>query len=214
MIISVHIPKTGGSSFRYLLTKHFDQKVLLDYDDRPMSHSENKRLDMARSYDPKIDFELAQYECVHGHFLPLKYKGLLGDSTFITWLRHPVERHLSRYYHYVRKQERLNNEVLSPQAFCEKPEFQNIYAKYFTDFALDNFDFIGITERYQESLEALSTKLSIPLPVEYADKNSNAQKPLGHYYEITDEFRKYLTSLNSLDMEIYAEAVAANGLSV
>ena len=37
MIISVHLPKTAGSSFKASLIQYFDQKVLLDYDDFPIN---------------------------------------------------------------------------------------------------------------------------------------------------------------------------------
>ena len=47
MLISVHIPKTGGTSFGAMLARHFGPRLLRDYDDRPLSHGGLARLSMA-----------------------------------------------------------------------------------------------------------------------------------------------------------------------
>jgi hypothetical protein len=36
-IISVHIPKTAGSSFKKILEAYFEDKILFDYEDTPIN---------------------------------------------------------------------------------------------------------------------------------------------------------------------------------
>ena len=43
ILVSVHLPKTAGSSFREVLKGHFGEKMLLDYGDMPINTPREKR---------------------------------------------------------------------------------------------------------------------------------------------------------------------------
>lgn len=43
MIVSVHIPKAGGTSFRELLQKEYGSGLMLDCDDKPLVHGDFAR---------------------------------------------------------------------------------------------------------------------------------------------------------------------------
>ena len=106
MLISVHLPKTAGSSFATSLNNHFGEShYRADYNDWPINTPKTKR-----RYQAIKDFFLNQkrdfsgIECIHGHFLPLKYLGLRNDSDtkYITWMRDPIQRMASHYHFWKR----------------------------------------------------------------------------------------------------------------
>ncbi|MCI0494505.1 hypothetical protein L0Z72_05825, partial [candidate division KSB1 bacterium] len=83
------------------LEGHYGEKLLRDYSDYPMNtpvYERNKQALQANFADMQ---KLNGIECIHGHFLPVKYLLLSveKDVTFITWLRNPVEMLVS-FYHF------------------------------------------------------------------------------------------------------------------
>ena len=162
MLVSVHIPKTGGSSFKYILEQHFQNNLRVDYSDRVMKYSREENLKSALTFNAKGKFPAAPTACIHGHFLATKYKDI-PEARFCTWLRDPVERIVSRYYHALKSRERLgvknkDNEAFPTclEEFIKVEQFQNIYARYLQNMSLTQFDFIGITENYDECLRLFS----------------------------------------------------------
>ena len=77
MVVSVHIPKCGGSSFRVVLDEVYDKKLLLEY-----SASREEQISNAKS----IDDETA---CIHGHLLFEAYEQIMGDASSLPGLGIP-----------------------------------------------------------------------------------------------------------------------------
>ena len=102
MLISVHLPKTAGTSFERSLRQHFGAQLERRYADKPLHHHPLRRnLRAAREgLCGRRRQEAASPACVHGHFLPLSYRHLArrADVRFVTWLREPIDRLLSHYH--------------------------------------------------------------------------------------------------------------------
>ncbi len=217
MIISVHIPKTGGSSFRTLLENHFKDKLLLDYADTPFEHNNFIRnssafLKMFKQAD------LSNYDCIHGHFLPIKYF-LVRDKTTAIWLREPVEMVVSLYYYIKRKVDPNKKKVkkhikdinISLEDFCKIEHFHNIYAKYLWGMPLKKFNFIGITENYEQNLKLFEKCCNIDLKSSLIIENVNPEKnSLEERYNISKKLHKQICEFNYKDIEIYKKAIELN----
>jgi hypothetical protein len=166
-LISLHLPKTAGSSFSKSLQDRFGNAFLADYDDAGISKPEYERNERALHSAIEIAKRgLGNVECVHGHFLPIKYLllGTLEEVKFVTWMRDPVERMIS-HYNYWQRTYRLDTLPHHKQAieerwtleqFCLSPRFRNIYCQYLWAFPFRRFDFIGITEHYENDLAYFS----------------------------------------------------------
>jgi len=105
MLISLHLPKTAGSSFKMTWQDYYKDKVQFDYVDLPLQTKKSLRqCSAAYAFTQNIFTKHSEIECIHGHFLPVKYKALAvrNDVIFITWMRNPVERLLSHYYFWIR----------------------------------------------------------------------------------------------------------------
>ncbi|PIE40563.1 MAG: hypothetical protein CSA51_00120 [Gammaproteobacteria bacterium] len=164
LLISVHMPKTGGLSFRAMLEQHYGEAFKHDYQDYPLAHAPKAR--HRHVYSEALAQSVAAsrgVNCIHGHFLPAKYL-LLADErpcTFVTWLRHPVERLLSHYDYWQRVyeqgsplvsplHERVISEKWSLEAFCLAPELANVYSAFLWGFPVSRLNFVGITEFFAE----------------------------------------------------------------
>lgn len=216
MLISVHIPKTGGSSLKHGLHLHFGDSLRLDYADRPLAHSPFVRNMRAWAASFGTPYTLAGANCVHGHFLPKKYSRV-PDATFITWLRDSVERLVSRYHFAKRAWDSGSHEINDRQllrliverkgefpsldCFAALEKFRNTYAKYFWRFDMERFAFIGITEDWETSIRRLAEVSGVLLDAQTA-LNRNPERE-SKAYEIDSRLRRRVTACNELDVQLY-----------
>src|SRR5690349_11399388 len=103
MIISIHIPKTAGTTFRYLLLDIYKNKLIEDYpeefiqeyqdvsDTEYFLHKDIFTLHPFSKFNRKVWKYLFTQECIYGHFEFARY-AQVPNSQFITWLREPVQR--------------------------------------------------------------------------------------------------------------------------
>lgn len=224
MIISVHMPKCGGSSFKELLDRQFQRRVLED-NDYPIHKSFAERTGEAERAAKWIEFTdkyLLRYnftECIHGHFLPYKYHYFHGkkDTVFVTWLRDPIERLGSHYYFWKRTYSPWNPKPLhkkvikenwSLEKFAFSEEIQNIYSKFLWNFPVENFDFIGITEFFEEDLTYFGNRyLDLNRNVTIPEKNVNPERSKKYFDD--EKLIQDLRDFHSRDYEIYNYALQA-----
>lgn len=216
MIVSVHLPKTAGTSFATALEQIFGESLYRDYADLPLNtpHYKRNRAALKKSLaNARKNFR--KVECIHGHFLPLKYL-LLSDKrdiTFVTWMREPVERALSHYHFWKRSpnpkklpplRRRMIEEKWSLERFCLGPELRDIYTQFLFGFKLDYFSFIGITEFYSEDLSFFSKHF---LNSSLEPERLNVGSAAGNAYQISGSLRSEIEQFHSRDMELYERAL-------
>ena len=219
MLISVHLPKTAGASLRAALEEHFGDRLLWDYGDYPVNAStfgRNTRALRDCFKNARGGSELQQFACIHGHFMPVKYRLLPMQSKkrYVTWMRDPIERLASHYYYWVehyehevvgKLQRRVLDENWSLERFCLGPELRNIYSKFLFFFPLADFDFIGITEFYDTDMEYFSRNiLDVDLPVKRVNVNP-LRKKTAYVEDLL--LRKKIERHHAADMTLYRRAL-------
>jgi hypothetical protein len=217
MLISMHLPKTAGNSFLKALERKYGQNLYKDYDDMQkiqkfLAGDNNKHELLATPFSESSHLP----ECIHGHFLAAKFLPYRqrNDAKFITWLREPVQRLISHYNFFRRSYDpatagplfrKVIEENWSLEAFCLSDEFRNIYSKYITDFSFNNFDFVGVTEFYDEDLRFLSENI---LSFNLIPYKLNSAEPVRLNDTVIDPgFRKEIELFHSLDMDLYKQAL-------
>jgi len=197
---------------------HFGTALQSVYDDMPLNTPtyERNRGALSASLDIAESATFAGIDCIHGHFLPLKYLllSVRTDIEFITWLREPVERLLSHYYYWQRVYDpltapslhrRVVEEEWSLERFCLSPELRNLYGQFFWGFPLENFDFIGITEFFEEDLRYFSrTYLNTTLEAH----SENVGEKQGGKYLVEEGLRARIEEYHTHDVALYARAMA------
>lgn len=217
MMVSVHLPKTAGVSFRATLEKSFGARLQQDYGDRPLHKGSFERNLLSVEAATKLyTMNLDEVACVHGHFLPVKYL-LLRDrtaTTFVTWMRHPVDRVVSHYEFWKREynattagplHKRVITEGWSLTEFCLSEEIRNLYGKFLWAFPIEYFDFIGIVESYEDDHRFFVTNY---LQTSTATERLNTAPSRDHIVELDRGFRKEVEAFHEADMRLYAIALA------
>lgn len=216
MLISVHLPKTAGTSFEYELEHSLGDKLLKDYSLGIVKNSALNNNKLALELSANIRYsKYENIDCIHGHFFPLKY--LMLDKyinvKFITWMRHPVDRYFSHFY-YLKNNFTLEqtegihylmiDEDWSFERFVFEPEFQNLYSQFLWGFPLEYFDFIGITEFYTEDRLAFSKKYGMSFKKNELKMN---QRKSSNNVVITQELRTKIEKFHAKDMDLYYRAL-------
>ena len=218
MLISVHIPKTAGSTYQKHLRSIFGKNICYDFTDQydfvdpasptmlmrilRMLHAAKRGRASIRDTD----------ECITGHFRASKYYALYPDAKLVTWVRDPVERVISHYYHWLRHPtrrhsvcHRLHKENLSLVQFAEIPEMRNLQFRYLDGINVEEFWFVGVQEYFDEMMPLFYKQMRLPnqfFPAENVNKKNASDK-----YSIDMETKKYIRELNSKDQELYLFAL-------
>lgn len=218
MIISVHVPKTAGISMLTAWEEAFPERVLRDYANE---FGAADRYETAADVAAHKEQIAERYDVVHGHFHADKYEAF-PDETWVIFLRDPVRRLLSLHEQMRRRLER-GRSLPSPEreaavwAVNDDPgrvlEFastfsppQGVYRRFVGTRGVDGFDVVGITERYQRSLELVEAAVGRPLAVH--DKNTSEPTALVRYVDETPAVRAELESALQADYDIYRQALA------
>lgn len=208
-VISQHIPKTAGTSFRNILKSAYGSGKVVRFDiNEEKEIRMNERLFNSRKIPSNI-------EVLHGHFSMNDLENLLTvpyNAFRITWVRDPVERVISNYYylserlrHYLNEEKR-NLNILSKMErslieYASAEINRNRMSKFLTG-GLSDFDFVGVTGFFHEDLEQLAGKLGWNHYVSFrhnptADKGRN----------IDEETKSEILRLNHEDDILYKEAL-------
>ncbi|MDC7787411.1 sulfotransferase family 2 domain-containing protein [Rhodoplanes sp. TEM] len=169
-LLSVHVPKCAGTSFRAWLESVFPgPQLLLDYDDRPIDPSSPMNTATAAFLAACHARPLAaSVRAVHGHFWIRKYDHVLAARR-ITVLRHPLARTLSHYYFWLETpphghalHDRVLGERMTLLDFAALPQMRWFYRDhFFRDVDMATFDFIGDVDRLAEDIERLERLLGV-----------------------------------------------------
>ena len=182
VILSIHIPKTAGTSFQNALQEAYGDRVLMDYgNDKPLSWLANhkKRRWATRWRAWRERRRLARdYDVIHGHYAPNKYFHL-RDKKLAAFFRDPVEQSLS-LYEFVRRDQNPDTESYSAVClqnvgfveFLSLPNYRFIYRKYLSGRSPATLDFVGLTEDYEESLELFRRIFGVELKYHEDRKNT------------------------------------------
>lgn len=196
MIFSIHIPKSGGTTFKEYLSQCFPGKVAFDY-----QRDKNKTIE-----------ELSEDTvALHGHFKSNHYKEYFTNARYITWLRNPTQIPISMYYYFLRSPDMENkycaqlyeqNQTLEEFVLSRKD--WNLATKFIDGKPLRDFDFVGIVEEYDTSIQIFNKIFNIDKEIAVELKNQNKSKP-SKKYDIDPLLQKEIELYCMEDMRLYQE---------
>ncbi len=189
--IFLHVIKCGGSSFNKMCLQTFGKMVVRDRSYRKnrrrgiIKFTDRMEKSIPERFDPNFSI------CVAGHFTAYKYMHLKWPM--ITFLRDPVDRVISHYSMWRRGKPGRTESI-----FWFNGWFPNHMQFVVKDHKL--FNFIGITERYDESVAIIERMFDFKFknPKVYLNKTPEKFK-----LKPNNRTRRVLEDINNQDRELY-----------
>jgi Sulfotransferase family len=201
MIISVHVPKCAGTSFRSVLGDVCGARIWYNYG--TIFSRDQARPELV---PPGVNF-------IHGHFLADAFDDLYPGSRLVTWVRHPVERLVSNYRHFLRTPDMrddccraLHERKLSLCEFADLDWMQNEASRYLAGKPVEDFEFIGVSERFGESVSQFCETFGFREPAKIPHENANPGR-MSERYELTRAEWEHILRRNSADLAWYNKAM-------
>ncbi len=208
MIVFVHIEKAAGTTLNHILRCNFP---LAHYDVRPFSE---KSRNVFLPEDLKLVLKINPFtRSISGHairpFVPLD--SVTDDLKYITVLREPVQRYISRFYYLKKK----FYPKLTFQDFINDPTTFNFQTKKIAGsddaeraitILKDKFFLVGLTEEFDTFLLLLQHKL-LPFKFNPCYKPQNTAANKKQYNELRHslltKFGDMIKERNSSDIKLY-----------
>lgn len=225
--VFIHIPKTAGATVTGIIKRQYKPfyPFPLDAPKYRFHFVRNpQELDaFGQWYDslpPRIRHHLP---FIYGHMM-FQYdieRFLNRPCRYFTFVRDPVERTLSHYYFYLRATNTADAPRVSLEAFAHRGDMKNYQTRWLTsaagfqgspqqmlEAAIDNlenrFFFVGITERFDESILMLQNLLHWKTPY-YFKVNEAKMRPRRD--QIPPETLEQIKACNTLDQQLYEYAL-------
>ena len=204
LYVSVHIPKTGGSSFRQILERKFGDRL-------------------QRAYDKSEGWPtVPNPACIHGHGALTDFADVIcahENVRWMTFLRDPLLSAISHYFYIKRHSGQTTGVTFQdrgletwlthtePFRWPDPPRYNHDrYSKWFEQRPLAKYNFVGLTEQFDESLLLLYREFQWD-PLYYTSENVGGYDPPDLSDDVITRFRE----LNAGDYAIYAQAVERFG---
>jgi hypothetical protein len=216
--IFLHIPKTGGTSFRSVVEQIYPNGRCMS-----VYSLETAALEEARA-------RVGETSAVYGHLFYGIHKILGVGPRYVTFVRDPVERVISFYRHQARDDHseyfeaiadgmtlldllesdtchQINNHMVRIVSGYEGSEpFQDDQVLRRAVANLEDFECLGIAERMNESVAVIAQRLGWDrIPVVPRLNTS----PSGEVFRLDRPTRNAILSRNALDLRFYARVAAA-----
>ena len=204
MMVFLHIPKTGGTTFQFILensfgifhchTGHIRKKVFGQAD-----------LEFTRKIFPGL-------RSVAGENIINPLGLSIPDPFYMTFLREPVARVFSHYQDSVLRD---NNRMTFEASLRTDEELENLHVKLMAggrDLAkakrfLETCGFVGLTEKFDLSLHVLERLSPHPLNLNYKRKVVARDNTIKKGLEADGRLVEMAKEYNRLDLELYSFAV-------
>jgi hypothetical protein len=181
--IFVHVPKTAGTSFIKTLDQKYGDFTCRDYGGKS---SKKNHID-------RRGFE--NCDIIYGHFKSDKYKHL--NRPQISIIREPTERVISEYFFKKYKTKNIIDYLMRKKEVSRpKIIYDNVIHEYIQD--INRFKFIGLTERFDETIQRFNKILGINLPKTSFHSKRNPNKK-----RVSKEERQFIKNFCKKDYEIY-----------
>lgn len=202
-LISIHIPKTAGTSFYHCLQCVYGPDISISYkrrDVQPLLHN------------GQIPAMAVQHlRAIHGHFKYREVRQLhhATQAKVICWLRDPVARVISNFRFfkaglnnpqrnppdYKRNKHRIDEDLIT---YARRPENRNRMSDFLAGIAPEELFFVGRQSHYTDDLQRLRQLLGWPAVQPVSLNRSAVAEPT---IEVTE--LEAIRALNPLDVALW-----------
>lgn len=213
MILSIHIPKTAGQSFRLRLESTFASRALADYGDWVGVDTPDavaRRECRMEEMWARRDKLLRDYDVIHGHFIADKYIGLFPTTEFAAFFRDPYQQAISHYQYALRHPEidhpaikLIHGTRMGILEFIAA--FPNIQSRFLGSLAVEDLAMVALFEQYERGVALFEAVFGCKLPPQTSCENVNPDRQ-GDAYPIDAAVRKAVDVHRAGDLDAYRRA--------
>ncbi len=198
ILLFVHVPKTGGTSFRKSLESQGQAKLLCNYGRAPDSSPELLRNlnDDGTIRDESI-FDPDRLNVICGHVPFRKYARCVELRNVLAILRNPVERVVSEYQHTVRHYDKAAKFA----EFLAMPGQINKQSRMLDGMDPTGGSLIGLTSHYDCFLKLVKKRFAISIETSALNRASNIEHAKRLTIPVDDINRAY--ELNHKDLALF-----------
>lgn len=202
----LHIPKTGGTTLFDILTRYFAPEEVLS-------------IEKPDQIDRDLREQLASARLIRAHMGYEFYQYAARPPIYLTMLRDPVQRVVSNYA-AMRRPTKQRPQIYAGtlEEFIDEPARMNVQAHHIAGSRqslrqaspetvlsvgkahLHSFPFVGITERFDDSLQLLVYMMGWDYPTEYQSRNISGQKEKP---DVTPDLHDRILQNNQIDVQVY-----------
>lgn len=213
-ICFIHIERAGGTTLHHLLHYNYPFYITLS----PWYYWTNESGNHLTKEELKGLLKILPFTNGIGGHTTRTYacyeKVIKKPIFYFTFLREPISRYIS-HLNYQRQKMNIDWNV---KDFINESRFNNYQVVRLAgkeDFEQakkvleENMDFVGLLEKFGESLILLREKLNDDrFSILYERKNLNKEKKyIIHFNELSDDIQQRITENNELDIKLYEYAV-------
>jgi hypothetical protein len=226
-LIFLHIPKTGGSTLRSIISK-FYRKTFLDMPHKPFQPYNHPPQKLIELFQEKLAGFQPEPQVIGGHMFFGLHHYLPEGWRYITVLRHPVERVLSTFYYAVQLKQLaltdihdfVNGSLPNGRYIWTVSNMQTRYISAENGFPMevppdesplemlaqaqkhlmDHFLVAGVTDQFDETVVLLKNACHWPRPG-YYHVNRTQKKPKTQ--DVPQEIIDTILRRNALDLALY-----------
>jgi len=216
-IIFVHQAKAAGTSLVQIFNETYGpENVYHDVDNQGLWQMSVLRRIIELKIQPLRRYKNRSfYRVIHGHFRANKYRRAFPDAFYLTFFRHPVQQLVSNYYYWLRKSNPTDIIPLRRWVYETKPSLVEFVSKWSMNIDLKmrvknlnikNFDFVGIAERFNDSIELLLRQFP-ELEIQEGAERVNPEKKVGERYNLSQDEETRINDILSPLVIQYENAV-------
>lgn len=209
----IHIPKTAGTTFRYLLYNHFNEEQI--YPNQSQLIKNGGGYLTKKEFITQIPF-LPENGIFTGHYNWNMTKQFDAKLKTIIFFREPIARTKSHIKHQHRHHPKLKGLPYSEILQLTQKKLANLQArqlgfrpkkKNFKQVLrhLRAIEVIGITEEFETSINQVNRQFGWQISYDkQMDKNKHPNKDL---YPFTKEDEELIKKINKVDIRLYQRAL-------
>jgi hypothetical protein len=92
------------------------------------------------------------------------------------------------------------------EQFAQLDFARDVYSRWFSTLGVERFDFVGMMEEYDRSLELFRRLICPDIQFDARLRNYNPNRQ-GNFYDVGSELRRKILELNQRDAYIYLDGV-------
>ena len=207
----IQIPHTKGTSARLAACRHWGSgKIVCDHGagNRHTTPVVEELVYLEKDYHLFKEYLEQNNIALFTSTQPLRQlRRIFPVSHMVTFVRDPVER-LLQHYQQARSAGTTQSSLLD---FCARSENRNLQSRYLRQIPLELYGFVGLSERYADSLRLLNAQFNCELTeLKTPGKNKPGKsktQPGAPDCPLPDgKTRREILTLNQEDAELYATA--------